>query len=628
MVASRNFLSAIIVGALSLSSLVAQQKPETKTVSLEQAARSLVEFLDKGDFEKATNDFDAAMHKALPPDELKRTWEKVIGQAGAYKKHVGSRLESSGMYEIVYVTCEFAKAKLDARVVFDKDGKIAGLSFRPTKKPMPEGAEETWEGTLKVGDVELHLVFHLFKQKDESYAGIMDSPDQGATGIILDEVSVKDDTVRLELNSAKMVFEGKRNKDGQEIAGDLKQVGQSFPLTLKRVAKARESRRPQTPQKPYPYDEIEVAYENKRGGIQLAGTLTIPRSQGPFPVVLLITGSGPQDRDETIFGHKPFLVLADYLTRRGIAVLRVDDRGVGGSTGNVHDATTADFADDVLAGVEYLKGRKEINAMQIGLIGHSEGGIIAPLVASRSRDIAFIVMMAGTGLPGEEILYLQAAAILKSAGADAERLARQKAIQERMFAVLRQEKDNTAAEKKIRAAMEDLLSKLGKEDKQQMVDALPLLEGQIQGVLTPWFRYFLNYDPRPALRKVTCPTLVLNGEKDLQVDAKANLVAIESALREGGNKDVTIRELPKLNHLFQTCRTGSVTEYGAIEETLAPVALETIAGWILKQTSGRCSGPATLAPTQVPAQSPASTEVMRVFGSRKRFRAFGAPCGR
>lgn len=579
--------SALVVGLLSLVSLVAQEKTEPKVAALEKAARAFVELLDKGEFVKATKDFDATMLKVLPPDELKKTWEKVLSDAGAYKKQLSSRVETAGKYEIVFVTCEFAKTKLDARVVFDKDGKIGGLFFNPVKKPKPQGVEEIYEGTLKVGEVEVRLVFHLFKQKDGSYAGTMDSPAQGAMGLVLDEVSVKDDTVRLEYKSAKMVFEGKRSKDGQQLTGELKQAGQTFPLTLKKVAKPTESRRPQVPQKPYPYQEVEVAYENKKGGIKLAGTLTLPSSGGPFPVVLLITGSGAQDRDETIFGHKPFLVLADYLTRRGIAVLRVDDRGVGGSTGNVKEATSADFADDVQAGVEFLKGRKEIKAAQIGLIGHSEGGIIAPLVASRGRNIAFIVLLAGTGVPGDEILYTQSAAYLKVAGADSEQRARQKALQQRIVAVVRQEKDNAAAEKKIRAALEELTANLGKDDKKQLLEAMPLLEGQIQGVMTPWFRHFLEYDPRPALRKVTCPVLALNGAKDLQVDATRNLKAIEAALKEGGNKDVTIQELANLNHLFQTCKTGAVTEYGAIEETFAPLALETIAKWIQKRTGGQ-----------------------------------------
>jgi fermentation-respiration switch protein FrsA (DUF1100 family) len=569
-------------GLLSLSTLLAAQKTATKPVPREQSARAFIRLLDKGEFAQAAKSFDATMLRVLPPDELKKTWQKVVGQAGAFQKQQGSRGEASGKYDAVLVTCEFARATLDARVVFDKDGKITGLLF---KKPKFKGTEEIWEGTLKAGAVELRLVIHLFRQKDGSYAGTFDSPDQGASGIVLDDVRVKDDTVRVELKSAKIVFEGKRDKEGR-LAGDFKQAGQSFPLKLKKVAKAQKVRRPQLPKKPYPYNEIEVAYENKKGGIKLAGALTEPRSGGPFPAVVLITGSGPQDRDETLFGHKPFLVLADYLTRRGIAVLRVDDRGVGGSTGNVSDATTADFAGDVQAGVDFLKGRMEIDAGRIGLIGHSEGGIIAPLVASRSRDIAFIVMLAGTGLPGEQVLYEQGAAILKATGADAAKLARQKAIQERMFAVVRQEKDNAAAEKKIKAAIKELTETLSKDEKKEMAKAMSQVEGQAKVLLTPWFRFFLTYDPRPALRKVMCPVLALNGEKDLQVDARVHLKAIAAALKEGGNKDFTTRELPRLNHLFQTCKTGAVSEYGAIEETLAPVALETIAKWIAQRTGG------------------------------------------
>ena len=265
-------------------------------------------------------------------------------------------------------------------------------------------------------------------------------------------------------------------------------------------------------------------------------------------------------------------------------MLRVDKRGVGGSSGSTHEATSAAFADDVLAGVEFLKNRREVKASQIGLIGHSEGGAIAPLAASRSRDIAFIVLLAGPGLPGEETLYLQGAAILKVAGADAEELAREKQLQQRIFSVLRQEKGDAAAEKKIRAEIAALTSKGGKEGDKPMVEALPMVEDQSRMVATPWFRHFLDYDPRPTLRKVTCPVLALNGEKDLQVDARVHLKEIVTALKEGGNPDVTAKELPNLNHLFQTCKTGAVSEYGAIEETMAPVALETIAEWILKRT--------------------------------------------
>src|SRR5712691_5734789 len=234
-------------------------------------------------------------------------------------------------------------------------------------------------------------------------------------------------------------YEGQLAAGGAQIAGEWKQNGASLPLTLTRAGKLPVLRRPQEPKKPYPYREEEVAYDNKQGHSHLVGTLTLPRSGGPFPAALLITGSGQQDRDEALMGHRPFLVLADYLTRRGIAVLRVDDRGVGGSTGEVARATTEDFAGDVLAGVAYLKTRKEIDPKRIGLIGHSEGGVIAPLCAARSRDVAFMVMLAGTGLPGEEILYRQGELILKAMGASPAVVTQQRMAQERLFAVLKRE---------------------------------------------------------------------------------------------------------------------------------------------------------------------------------------------
>jgi len=283
-----------------------------------------------------------------------------------------------------------------------------------------------------------------------------------------------------------------------------------------------------------------------------------------------------------LLGHKPFLLLSDYLTRQGLAVLRVDDRGVGGSTGSVPNSTSENFAYDVLAGIEFLKGRKEINLQQIGLLGHSEGGLIAPMVAAQSKDVAFIVLMAGPGLTGEEILYLQGAAILKANGATAEMLARQHANQELMFNALRKTSDNAAAEKLMREEFAKQTSSMSEAEKQQ---AEKTLNAQIKQVTSPWFRYFLTYDPRPALRKVKCPVLALNGENDLQVPVNEDLREIEAALKAGGNKDVTILRMPKLNHLFQTSATGSPNEYEKIEETIAPVALKAIGDWILKHTN-------------------------------------------
>lgn len=459
--------------------------------------------------------------------------------------------------------------------------KVEAQTPTPNTAAAGQRLEGTWEGALDVGAMKLRLALKVAKAADGALAAKLDSLDQGATDLPVDVISLKDGAVHFEMKRLLAVFDGTLNKEGSEIAGQFKQGVASFPLTLKRVASPTTLNRPQEPKPPFPYDEEEVSYENKRDGVRLAGTLTTPRGKASFPVVILITGSGPQNRNEELLGHKPFLALADYLTRRGVAVLRVDDRGVGGSTGSVSNSTSENFAADVLAGIEFLKGRKGINPKQIGLIGHSEGGLIAPLVASQSSntgDVAFIVMLAGPGLPGEEILLLQAAAILKANGANAEALAKQRAIQEMMFAILKQEKDNATAEKKMRQEYDKLIAGASEAEKTQ---AKQTFEAQIKNVLSPWFRHFLTYDPRPALAKVKCPVLALNGENDLQVPATENLREIEATLKAAGNKDVTVVRLPKLNHLFQTSETGSPGEYARIEETFAPVALKTIGDWIL-----------------------------------------------
>jgi uncharacterized protein len=438
--------------------------------------------------------------------------------------------------------------------------------------------EGTWEGALDVGAMKLRLALKVTKAADGAFVAKLDSLDQGANDLQVDAISLKDGAVHFEMKRLQVVFDGTLDKENSEIAGEFKQGGATTPLTLKRMAKPTTLNRPQEPKPPFPYDEEEVSYENKRDGVKFAGTLTLPRGKASSPSVILITGSGPQNRNEELLGHKPFLVLADYLTRRGVAVLRVDDRGVGGSSGSVSNSTSENFAADALAGIEFLKGHKGIDAKRIGLVGHSEGGLIAPLVASQSDDVAFIVLLAGPGLPGEDILLAQAALILKASGAGPEALAKQRETQEMMFAVLKQEKDNAAAEKKMREEFDKRMAGLSEAEKAQ---AKQTLEGQIKMVLSPWFRHFLTYDPRPALAKVKCPVLALNGENDLQVPFTENLSEIEATLKAAGNKDVTVMRLPKLNHLFQTSETGLPGEYVKIEETFAPVALKTIGDWIL-----------------------------------------------
>lgn len=449
------------------------------------------------------------------------------------------------------------------------------------------GIEGIWQGELKVPGTVLRIVFKVSKNPDGTLTATLDSPDQGATDIPVEEVIFKDNILRLNVKSVGGVFEGKVSEDFLVIEGEWKQSGGAFPLTVKRVDKAVEILRPQVPKKPYPYIEEEVIYENKDAEITLAGTLTLPSGNAPFPVILLISGSGPQDRNETIYNHRPFLVLADYLTRQGVAVLRVDDRGVGKSTGDFSQATSVDFASDVLAGIEYLKTRKEINPKQIGLIGHSEGGLIAPMVAVKSADAAFIVLMAGTGLTGEEILYLQGALISRAMGVSEEDIAKNRQFNEKIFSVIKEEKDKKMAEEKLRQMFMADWAELNDEEKSRIGDPEVFLKAQLQSLLSPWLKFFLTYDPKPTLSKVKCPVLAINGEKDLQVPPKENLSAIEEALVAGGNKNFTVKELPGLNHLFQTAQTGLPAEYVKIEETISPVALKIIGDWIFEQTKNK-----------------------------------------
>lgn len=437
-------------------------------------------------------------------------------------------------------------------------------------------------GNLQAGPLDLRLVLHVSKADTGQLAATMDSLDQGANGLKIDAINQTDHSLHFELKMIGGSFDGAVNSDVSEIAGQWHQGGGSLPLTLRRIEKVPEIARPQDPKKPYPYDEQEVSYENAPAGVKFAGTLTYPRGPGPFPAVLLITGSGPQNRNEEILGHRPFLVLADFLTRHGLAVLRVDDRGVGGTTiGKVKDPTSEDFAGDVLAGIDFLKTRKEVKASRIGLIGHSEGGMIAPMVAARSSDVAFIVMMAGSGYPGDRILTGQAALIARAMGASPDAVDQNRSLLARLIDVLKSEPDRTTAAEKMRALWASL-----PEDKRKAAGGDAAMDARILGMNNGWFRFFLTYDPAAVLRKVKCPVLALNGANDLQVPPD-NLPAIAAALEAGGNRDYEIVKLPGLNHLFQTSQTGSPAEYSNVPETISPVVLDLMARWIERQASSR-----------------------------------------
>ncbi|HXS55232.1 MAG TPA: alpha/beta hydrolase [Hanamia sp.] len=430
-----------------------------------------------------------------------------------------------------------------------------------------------WNGLLKVQGMQLRAVFHINKT-DSGYSSTMDSPDQGVKGIPVTTTTFENPKLRLEIRNA-VEYSGELN--GNIITGTLKQGGQDFLLNLSRGETENQTlKRPQEPTKPYPYYSEDITFQNSKANITLAGTLTMPNKEGNFPAVILITGSGPQNRDEEVLGHKPFLVISDYLTRNGIAVLRYDDRGIAQSTGDFKTETTLDFATDVESAISYLKTRKEINAKKIGLIGHSEGGIIAPIVAvAEPKDVDFIVLLAGSGLPGDKLMLLQKEKIEQAMHIDEQQIAKGQKVFRGAYDIILG--SNTADSSLKNKASTYFKQAFGSQATEELISTIT------NQIVNPWMINFLKYNPVPTLEKVKCPVLALDGEKDLQVPPKENLSAIQAALEKSGNKNVTIKLFPNLNHLFQDSKTGLPGEYSEIEETFSPVALDEITKWIKKQ---------------------------------------------
>jgi pimeloyl-ACP methyl ester carboxylesterase len=368
--------------------------------------------------------------------------------------------------------------------------------------------EGIWMGELKIpSGPSFKIVIDVEMKSDNSLVSHLISLDQGCISMAFHNTAFENGKVCWEMKSPPITISGKYSKNSQAvIEGQFQQRGGNFPLQLRHVDEIPGYRRPQTPVRPYPYNEEEVVYENSKAGITIGGTLTLPRGKGPFPAALLISGSGPQDRNEFIVLHRPFKVLADYLTRSGIAVLRVDDRSVGSTTGDFGKSTTRDFADDVLAGVQYLKNRKDIRPDGIGLIGHSEGGMIAPMVAAESSDVSFVVLMAAPGIPIPEVMYLQ-----HRQGTLAEGQSEAKAnikcdLYQRLYEVVKQEKDDQAAIEK----MMQIYSALSSEEKKLLGWDEGKASSEIHDLVSPWKRYFVNFDPQPYLSAVKCPLLAIN----------------------------------------------------------------------------------------------------------------------
>lgn len=440
-------------------------------------------------------------------------------------------------------------------------------------------AEGTWQGAIETGNMRMRLQLHISHDESGKLIASVDSLDQAIQGIPASRISETGGKLKLTILAFDADYEGTLSSDKNDIKGEWSQNQNDEELNFHRSDKVLEVRRPQNPAKPYPYRVEDVSFAVPDGKAVLAGTLTIPQGAGPFPAAVLVGGSGPDDRDETTAEHKPFLVLADSLTRKGIAVLRYDKRGISKSTGNFSEATISDFARDVQAAFGYLAVRKEIDPKRIGLVGHSEGGILAAMAATQSDNAKWVVLMATPATSGERTLLRQSELIARAGGMQEEQITQSLAFDRKVYAEVRAEHDPATLAKKLRLLVEQ----------SGLAATMPpaALRAQIQLSTSPWFREFLDYDPLPLLEKLRCPVLALSGDHDLQVDSLENVPLLRKAYEASGNKDFTVVEIEGANHLFQKAQSGLPALYGAIEETIAPEVLESVGSWIADHSTVR-----------------------------------------
>ncbi len=446
---------------------------------------------------------------------------------------------------------------------------------------------QRWKGVAKLPGLDVEFLVTFTPEGDTGWSAVIDVPIQNISNMALKDVRFDEEigfTILLDQEGAPPPAIFQLERVGQESAsGMFSQAGSQFIVRMTQLTDPNETvglKRPQNPKPPFPYSEREVTYTSPVDGVTLAGTLTMPEGEGPHPAVLMLTGSGPQDRDETLMGHKPFWVIADYLSRRGVAVLRVDDRGVGSSGGDIMQTVAKTNVADAVAGVEFLKKQPGVDASKIGLIGHSEGAWIGPIAASRSDDVSFMVMLAAPGVSGKELLVMQRDAVRGAAGVPPEqRQLEQKAHEELLDAIARGESDDVVAEALRKLA---LLERGGASDAEEYADRI--VDQQMAMMTSAWFRDVMALDNRPALRTLKIPVLVITGDLDLQVPPDENMPQIRGALNTAGNSKSTLVTMPGLNHLLQTARLGLPSEYLAIEQTIAPEVLVLMTEWIQEQT--------------------------------------------
>lgn len=427
----------------------------------------------------------------------------------------------------------------------------------------------TWQARLQFMKFDIRIVFRFEKKPDGTWSGTAQSPDQSKVVSDMDEVWIEGDSLALEISEWNATYNGRFNPDSNAIFGRMMQRGFKVPVKL---LKGEEDDllydRPQRPRPPFNYRSEEVRIVNNTDGDTLAGTLTIPNGKGPFPVAVMITGSGQQDRDETVFGHKPFLLIADRLAQKGIAVLRCDDRGAGKSTGDASTITLNGMANDVRAQLTFLRKRKDIDRKHIGLIGHSEGGIIGPLVASEDKKIAFVVMLGGPTIDFFDLLLAQDSLSLKADGKSRKEIDKLVKTNSALFTIMKTANDSVSTQERI---VEYLESTKASDAEMEMA---------IRQLCSPLMTSYVGYDPAASLRKMKCPVLALYGEKDVQVPPEINTPVLETIFKESGRSTSEVKVLSGLNHLFQPCKKGAVSEYVDIPITMDPSALVAIETWL------------------------------------------------
>lgn len=584
---------ALILGlALYASSVFAQESTTTTWKGTLNAGgaklRLEIEIIEKnGEFSGELRSLDQGNAKAKTT-EIKSDNESLrfaIPRFGAefsgkYAKD-GARVEGTFSQNGASIPLTLTKAD-------PKDGKTPKPNAFQTKSK--ESLKEAWVGELNLGIMKPVMQFRIVTLKSGKTAAYFDSVTEGRTGF---HATTSNDgkTLQFDVARIRLSFKGKLTEAGDQAEGIWSQGGRNIPLVLKKQSTEYDSvnvweNRPQRPVGPFPYDAEEVTFKNRTDQLTLAGTLTIPKKPGRHPAVVLISGSGPQDRDESLMEHKPFLVLADYLSRRGIAVLRYDDRGTAESTGKFSGATTEAFARDASAAVDFLKTHERINPDEIGLAGHSEGGLVAPMVVGLRDDVAFVVLLAATGVDGVEISMSQSEAMLRAAGTPEDEIEIALAINRAVFAIARKTEAGNDLTKELEQAIDKVIQTIPESAREEAAKNLRAEIPNLNRKLNDkWLRFFHRYDPRPALSKIKCPVLAIIGSKDTQVLPDLNMPEIKKALIKGGNKDFEMVKIEGLNHLFQKCETGAMGEYISIQETFNPQALTKIGDWIIKRTT-------------------------------------------